>query len=86
MARSSIHMAGACLGAVAFALPCGAGEAELQTYVVVGDAIPESLTGSAGDVTRGRALAVGTAARGLGAAEKIDPRLATVRKAWVQPV
>jgi sulfur-oxidizing protein SoxX len=28
----------------------------LQPYVVVGDAIPESLTGHAGDATRGRAL------------------------------
>jgi sulfur-oxidizing protein SoxX len=42
----------------AFALPCGASEPELQSYVVVGDAIPQSLTGTAGDVTRGRALVV----------------------------
>jgi L-cysteine S-thiosulfotransferase len=43
---------------VAFALPCGASESELQTYIVVGDAIPQSLTGVAGDVRRGRALVV----------------------------
>jgi len=57
LARSSTYIAGACLGA-AFALPCGASESELSAYVVVGDAIPQSLTGVAGDVTRGRALVV----------------------------
>lgn len=31
---------------------------ELRTYAVVGDAIPSSLTGAAGDATRGRALVV----------------------------
>ena len=40
------------------ALPCAASESELPTYVIVGDAIPQSLTGDAGDVTRGRALVV----------------------------
>ena len=58
MARSSTYIVGACLGAAAFALPCGASESELQAYIVVGDAIPQSLTGVAGDVTRGRALVV----------------------------
>jgi sulfur-oxidizing protein SoxX len=29
---------------------------QLRPYVVTGDSIPESLTGSAGDTTRGRAL------------------------------
>jgi sulfur-oxidizing protein SoxX len=50
-------MAGACVAA-AFALPASASEAELRTYAVVGDAIPQSLTGAPGDVTRGRALVV----------------------------
>jgi L-cysteine S-thiosulfotransferase len=49
-------MAGAWLAAAAFALPCAADEAALPTYVVVGDAIPQSLTGVPGDATRGRAL------------------------------
>ena len=31
---------------------------ELRSYAVVGDAIPASLTGAAGDATRGRALVV----------------------------
>lgn len=40
------------------ALPGGAGAQELRSYTVVGDAIPQSLTGSAGDAARGRALVV----------------------------
>jgi L-cysteine S-thiosulfotransferase len=51
-------MVGAWLAAMAAALPCAAGESELRTYAVVGDAIPQSLTGMPGDVTRGRALVV----------------------------
>jgi sulfur-oxidizing protein SoxX len=51
-------MAGAWLAAAAFALPCAAEEAGLRSYVIVGDAIPQSLTGVAGDATRGRALVV----------------------------
>ena len=50
--------AGAWLAAAAFALPCAAEEAELRSYVVAGDAIPKSLTGVAGDATRGRALVI----------------------------
>ena len=57
MARTANHIAGAWLAA-AFALPCIADAQELRTYVVVGDAIPDSLTGMPGDVTRGRALIV----------------------------
>jgi L-cysteine S-thiosulfotransferase len=44
--------------AAAFALPSAAGEQGLRPYVVVGDAIPESLTGMPGDAARGRALVV----------------------------
>ncbi len=39
-----------------FALPCTAAGQELRPYTIVGDAIPESLTGEPGDATRGRAL------------------------------
>jgi len=38
------------------ALPCGARAQELKPYVVVGDGIPQSLTGAPGDASRGRAL------------------------------
>jgi len=47
-------MAGAWLAA-AIALPCAADEAGLRSYVVAGDAIPQSLTGVPGDAARGRA-------------------------------
>jgi L-cysteine S-thiosulfotransferase len=40
------------------ALPCAATAQALRPYVVIGDAIPESLTGAPGDVARGRALAI----------------------------
>jgi L-cysteine S-thiosulfotransferase len=49
-------MAGAWLVAAAIALPCAADEAGLRSYVVAGDAIPQSLTGVPGDAARGRAL------------------------------
>jgi L-cysteine S-thiosulfotransferase len=42
---------------LALTVPAQAG-AELQTYVVVGDAIPGSLTGKPGDPVRGRAIVV----------------------------
>jgi sulfur-oxidizing protein SoxX len=44
--------------AATFALPPAAGAQGLRPYIVVGDAIPESLTGVPGDATRGRALVV----------------------------
>jgi L-cysteine S-thiosulfotransferase len=47
---------GAWLLVGALALPSRADEQGLRTYVVVGDGIPESLTGTAGDAGRGRAL------------------------------
>ena len=58
MARSANYIAGAWLVAAAFALPCTASGQGLRPYVVVGDAIADSLTGMPGDVTRGRALIV----------------------------
>jgi sulfur-oxidizing protein SoxX len=47
------------LACVALALalaPMGAAHAELKSYQVVGDAIPESLTGANGDPAKGRAI------------------------------
>jgi len=58
LASPAIQILGVCLAAVAAALPCAASEAALRTYAIVGDAIPQSLTGEPGDVTRGRALVV----------------------------
>ena len=58
MARSVIHIAGAWLAIAALALPCRAAAQGLRSYVVSGDAIPDSLTGMPGDATRGRALIV----------------------------
>ena len=42
--------------AVAAALPFASAAEGLQSYTVVGDGIPDSLTGAPGDATRGRAL------------------------------
>ena len=44
------------LAAVAFALPFAANAQGLPPYDVVGDAIPQSLTGNPGDAARGRVL------------------------------
>ena len=49
-------MAAAWRAAAAFALPCSAGAQALRSYVVTGDGIAESLTGTPGDAARGRAL------------------------------
>ena len=55
LARRAIHLGGACL----LLLLAGAASAqELRPYSVVGDAIPDSLTGTPGDAARGRALVV----------------------------
>jgi L-cysteine S-thiosulfotransferase len=58
LVRSAFHVARAWLAAAAFTLPCAASGQGLRAYVVVGDAILESLTGMPGDATRGRALVV----------------------------
>ncbi len=56
MVSSIIQRCGAWLALAALALP-GPGAAQaLQPYVVAADAITSSLTGAAGDATRGRAL------------------------------
>jgi len=49
-------MGGIWLAAAALALPCSAAAQELRPYVITGDSIPVSLTGSPGDAARGRAL------------------------------
>jgi L-cysteine S-thiosulfotransferase len=41
---------------LAVAMPLASTAGGLQSYAVVGDGIPDSLTGSPGDATRGRAL------------------------------
>jgi len=46
------------LAAALQALPCPAGAQILLPYAVIGDAIPEPLTNTRGDVARGRALVV----------------------------
>jgi sulfur-oxidizing protein SoxX len=52
-------MSGPILAGALLALPGGGGGAqELRSYAVIGDAISQSLTDTAGDVTRGRALVV----------------------------
>lgn len=56
LARPAINVAGACLAAAVFALPCAASAQGLRSYVVVDDAIADSLTGKPGDAARGRAL------------------------------
>lgn len=55
MANIIAHMVGVLL-AVATALPFASSAEGLQSHTVVGDGIPDSLTGSPGDATRGRAL------------------------------
>jgi L-cysteine S-thiosulfotransferase len=53
LASSIAHMTGILL---AVAMPLASTAEGLQSYAVVGDGIPDSLTGSPGDATRGRAL------------------------------
>ena len=51
-------MSGPILAGALLALPGFTAAQELRSYAVTGDAIPQSLTGTAGDVARGRALVV----------------------------
>jgi L-cysteine S-thiosulfotransferase len=44
------------LAAAALVLPCAASAQELRPYTIVGDSIPDSLTGAPGDAVHGRAL------------------------------
>jgi L-cysteine S-thiosulfotransferase len=56
LARSAMLIAAAMLLMSVLLVPSGADEQGLRPYVVVGDAIPQSLTGMPGDAARGRAL------------------------------
>ena len=51
-------MSGPVLAGALLALPGFTAAQELRSYAVIGDAISQSLTGTAGDVTRGRVLVV----------------------------
>lgn len=53
----TIHILAGCLGAAWLTL-LPAGAQTIRPYVVVGDAIPEPLTATPGDVARGRALVI----------------------------
>jgi sulfur-oxidizing protein SoxX len=55
LARSGIAIASAWLAA-AIALPGATSAQAVRTYAVVGDAVPDSLTGMPGDATRGGLL------------------------------
>ena len=58
MAKTVGYRATTWLLLTAAAPPCAASAQALRPYAVVGDAIPASLTGEAGDAARGRALVV----------------------------
>jgi L-cysteine S-thiosulfotransferase len=58
LANRAIHIAGTVLMAATSALPCAAHGEQLTPYAVVGDGIPQSLTGAPGEASRGRALIV----------------------------
>ena len=53
LARSIVQLA---LLAVALGLPSAANAQALAPYTIVGDGVPDSLTGAPGDTARGRAL------------------------------
>lgn len=57
MARSDV-ISGFFIAAITWLWPCVTTAQPLRPYVVTGDSIQESLTGSPGDATRGRALVV----------------------------
>ena len=58
LARLTFRISAPILAGALLALPDGAGAQELRSYTVVGDAIPQSLTGAPGDPARGRTLVV----------------------------
>jgi L-cysteine S-thiosulfotransferase len=58
LVRSAILSASIWFAASAVALPRAAAAQALPNFVVVGDTIPVSLTGTPGDAARGRALVV----------------------------
>jgi L-cysteine S-thiosulfotransferase len=58
LVRSAILSRFIWIAASAIALPCAAAAQALQDFVVVGDGIATSLTGTPGDAGRGRALVI----------------------------
>jgi L-cysteine S-thiosulfotransferase len=59
LARGAHRISGLVLASALLTLPCfAAATAELRSYAIVGDAIPEPLTGARGDIALGRALVV----------------------------
>jgi sulfur-oxidizing protein SoxX len=58
LVRSSILSGSIWIAASTVTLPSAAAAQTLQNFVMVGDAIPVSLTGTPGDAGRGRALVV----------------------------
>ena len=58
LARDGFRISALVLAGVLLSLPGGAVAQELRSYSVIGDAIPQSLTGAAGDAARGRTLVV----------------------------
>jgi L-cysteine S-thiosulfotransferase len=58
LARSTTSILAGCLAVTLLALFRPAGAEEPKPYTVVGDTIPDSLTGAAGDAARGRKLIV----------------------------
>ncbi len=58
MVRSTILSGSIWIAASTVALPCAAAAQTLQNFVVIGDGIATSLTGTPGDAARGRALVV----------------------------
>jgi sulfur-oxidizing protein SoxX len=58
LGKLAIHIANALFAIALLAGSHPAGAQGLRPYAVVGDAVPDSLTGTKGDATRGRALVV----------------------------
>ncbi|MEH2522398.1 sulfur oxidation c-type cytochrome SoxX [Bradyrhizobium sp. AZCC 1620] len=58
MAKHTHRISGPILAGALLALPGLTAAEDLRSHAVIGDAIPQSLTGAAGDATRGRALVV----------------------------
>jgi len=56
LASSAINVTSTWLIAATFAMSFAANGQELRPYTITGDAIPQPLTGAAGDPARGRAL------------------------------
>ena len=58
MGKAAIQLANALFAIALLAGSYPSGAQGLQTYTIVGDAVPDSLTGTSGDAGRGRALIV----------------------------